>query len=59
MKEGDFIVNVAGTDVKWCTQEEVLHLIRSCGSTLDLKVITPMDRNFIKVLIVYLNVLEA
>lgn len=52
MKEGDFIVTVAGTDVKWSSQEEVLHLIRSCGSILDLKVITPMDRNFVKVLIV-------
>lgn len=49
MKEGDFVVSVAGTDVKWSSQEEVLHLIRSRGSILDLKVITPMDRNFIKV----------
>lgn len=49
MKEGDFIVNVAGTDMKWSSQEDVLHAIQSCGSILEMKIITPMDRNFIKV----------
>lgn len=48
IKEGDFLVDIAGIDVKWYSNQQVLLLIQSCGSTLDLKVITPMDRNYLK-----------
>ncbi|XP_070139205.1 rhophilin-2-A isoform X3 [Drosophila bipectinata] len=48
IKEGDFLVEIAGKDVKWYSNQQVLLLIQSCGSTLDLKVITPMDRNYLQ-----------
>ncbi|EDW82833.2 uncharacterized protein Dwil_GK10207 [Drosophila willistoni] len=48
IKEGDFIVEIAGMDVKWYTHQQVVRLIQSCGPTLELKVITPMDRNYLK-----------
>ncbi|XP_073832692.1 GTP-Rho-binding protein rhophilin isoform X1 [Musca autumnalis] len=48
IKEGDFIVEIAGIDVKWYLHQQVVRLIQSCGSTLELKVITPMDRNYLK-----------
>ncbi|XP_018784819.1 PREDICTED: rhophilin-2 isoform X1 [Bactrocera latifrons] len=48
IKEGDFIVEIAGIDVKWYSHQQVVRLIQSCGSTLELKVITPMDRNYLK-----------
>ncbi|EDV46958.1 rhophilin-2-A [Drosophila erecta] len=48
IKEGDFIVEIAGVDVKWYSHQQVVQLIQSCGSTLELRVITPMDRNYLK-----------
>uniref|UniRef100_A0A182N0B8 Rhophilin n=1 Tax=Anopheles dirus TaxID=7168 RepID=A0A182N0B8_9DIPT len=48
IKEGDFIVELCGVDVKWYTLQQVLKLIRNCESSLELKVITPMDRNYLK-----------
>ncbi|XP_058127310.1 rhophilin-2 [Anopheles ziemanni] len=48
IKEGDFIVELCGVDVKWYTLQQVLKLIRTCGNSLELKVITPMDRNYLK-----------
>ncbi|BFG01139.1 rhophilin-2 [Drosophila madeirensis] len=48
IKEGDFIVEIEGMDVKWFSHQQVVHLIQSCGSVLELKVITPMDRNYLK-----------
>ncbi|EDW07425.2 rhophilin-2 [Drosophila mojavensis] len=48
IKEGDFIVEIAGMDVKWYSHQQVVRLIQSCGATLELKVITPMDRNYLK-----------
>ncbi|XP_037725894.1 rhophilin-2-A isoform X1 [Drosophila subpulchrella] len=48
IKEGDFIVEIAGIDVKWYSHQQVVQLIQSCGSTLELRVITPMDRNYLK-----------
>jgi len=53
IKEGDFIVEIAGVDVKWYSHQQVVQLIQSCGSTLELRVITPMDRNYLKVHFVY------
>ncbi|KAH8361213.1 hypothetical protein KR200_001802 [Drosophila serrata] len=48
IKEGDFIVEIAAMDVKWYSHQQVVQLIQSCGSALELKVITPMDRNYLK-----------
>ncbi|XP_058826958.1 rhophilin-2 isoform X1 [Topomyia yanbarensis] len=48
IKEGDFIVELCGIDVKWYTHQQVLKLIKNCSNSLDLKVITPMDRNYLK-----------
>ncbi|XP_059618504.1 rhophilin-1 [Phlebotomus argentipes] len=48
IKDGDFIVELSGIDVKWYTQEQVVNIIQSSGSSLDIKVITPMDRNYLK-----------
>ncbi|KAH8418935.1 hypothetical protein KR222_005517, partial [Zaprionus bogoriensis] len=48
IKEGDFIVEIAGVDVKWYSHQQVVRLIQSCGVALELKVITPMDRNYLK-----------
>lgn len=50
MKDGDFIVEISGIDVKWYSHQQVVNLIQSAGSSLDLKVITPMDRNYLKVM---------
>uniref|UniRef100_A0A1B0CCG8 Putative signal transduction protein n=1 Tax=Lutzomyia longipalpis TaxID=7200 RepID=A0A1B0CCG8_LUTLO len=48
VKDGDFIVEVSGVDVKWYTHQQMVNLIQMAGSSLDLKVITPMDRNYLK-----------
>lgn len=47
MKEGDFIVAIGDKDAKWMTHDEVVSLIKESGSSLTLKVITPMDRNYL------------
>lgn len=49
MKEGDFIVIIADKDVKWAMHEEVVRLIKDAGDSLSLKLVTPMDRNYLKV----------
>lgn len=49
MKEGDFIVAIADKDVKWSPHEDVVNLIKDAGDTLSLKLVTPMDRNYLKV----------
>lgn len=50
IKEGDFIVDIAGIDVKWYTHQEIVSLVQSTGSScLEMKIITPMDRNYLKV----------
>lgn len=50
IKEGDFIVEIAGIDVKWYTHQEIVNLIQTTGSAcLEMKIITPMDRNYLKV----------
>ncbi|CAB0043672.1 unnamed protein product, partial [Trichogramma brassicae] len=48
MKEGDFIVNIADKDVKWAAHEQVVRLIKQCGDSISLKLVTPMDRNYLK-----------
>lgn len=49
LKEGDFIVELSGVDVKWYSQNQIVKLIRNAKQSLDLKVITPIDRNYLKV----------
>lgn len=49
IKEGDFIVEINGIDVKWCTHSQVAKFIQDSSVSLELKIITPMDRNYLKV----------
>ena len=49
MKEGDFIVSIGDKDVKWASHEQVVRLIKQCGDSISLKLVTPMDRNYLKV----------
>lgn len=53
MKEGDFIVNIGDKDVKWASHEQVVRLIKQCGDSISLKLVTPMDRNYLKVSLAY------
>lgn len=50
LKEGDFIVELSGVDVKWYTQHQLAKLIQNSKQSLELKVITPIDRNYLKVI---------
>lgn len=43
MKEGDFIVAIDETDVKWSQHDEVVSLIKASGNNLKLKLVTPMS----------------
>lgn len=43
LKEGDYIVEVAGVDVKWYTERQVNKMIRGNASYLELKVVTPLE----------------
>ena len=47
MHSGDFLVSIGDTDVKWAKHEEAVTYIRSAGDELRLKIITPMDRNYL------------
>ncbi|GFQ82768.1 rhophilin-2 [Trichonephila clavata] len=47
MKEGDFIVLIGNTDTKWMNHEEVVHLIRESGHELTLKVVTPIEIDYL------------
>lgn len=49
MKEGDFIVGIGDKDVKWASHEQVVRMIKQCGDFINLKLVTPMDRNYLKV----------
>nr|CAI5860525.1 unnamed protein product [Callosobruchus analis] len=48
VKEGDFIVGIGDKDVKWSSHDEVVSLIKSARDNLYLKLVTPMDRNYLK-----------
>lgn len=50
MKEGDFIVGIGDKDVKWASHEQVVRMIKQCGDFINLKLVTPMDRNYLKVI---------
>ncbi|GFW50448.1 rhophilin-2 [Trichonephila clavipes] len=47
MKEGDFIVLIGNTGTKWMNHEEVVRLIRESGHELTLKVVTPIDLDYL------------
>lgn len=49
VKDGDFIVAIGDNDVKWASHDEVVALIKNAGDSLSLKLVTPMDRNYLKV----------
>lgn len=49
MKEGDFIVAIEDKSVKWASHDEVVSLIKNTGDLLCLKVVTPLDREYLKV----------
>lgn len=49
VKEGDFIVTIADKDVKWASHDEVVTLIKNAEDSLSLKLVTPVDRNYLKV----------
>lgn len=51
MKEGDFIVSIGDKDVKWASHDQVVRLIKQSGDSITLKLVTPMDRNYLKVII--------
>ncbi|CAB3229330.1 unnamed protein product [Arctia plantaginis] len=48
MREGDFIISIGDTDVKWSSHEEVVRLIQQAGDTLTMKLATPMDKSSLK-----------
>jgi len=48
VKEGDFIVAIGDKDVKWASHDEVVALIKRAEDALSLKLVTPMDRNYLK-----------
>lgn len=50
MKESDFIVGIGDKDVKWASHEQAVRLIKQCGDFINLKLVTPMDRNYMKVI---------
>ncbi|BES99737.1 BRO1 [Nesidiocoris tenuis] len=41
MKEGDFIVAIDDTDVKWASHDQIVNLIKAAKSKLTLKIVTP------------------
>ncbi|XP_026728593.1 rhophilin-2 isoform X1 [Trichoplusia ni] len=45
MREGDFIICIGDTDVKWSSHDEVVRLIQQAGDTLTMKLATPMDKS--------------
>ncbi|XP_014206839.1 rhophilin-2 isoform X2 [Copidosoma floridanum] len=48
MKEGDFIVSIGDKDVKWASHEQVVRLTKQSGHSISMKIVTPMDRNYLK-----------
>lgn len=47
MKVGDFVVQVSSVDTKWAHHDDVVKLVRQAGSSLTLKVVTPMGPSFL------------
>lgn len=43
LKVGDFVVAVCGKDTKWAKHEEVVNMVRKCGHSLELRLITPLE----------------
>ncbi|KAL8575525.1 hypothetical protein ACOMHN_059590 [Nucella lapillus] len=42
LRAGDFIMEINGEDVRRASHERVVHLIRTCGQFLAIKVLTPL-----------------
>lgn len=51
VKEGDFIVAIEDKYVKWASHDEVVNLIKNAGDILSLKLVTPLDREYLKVIL--------
>lgn len=49
MKEGDYVVGIGNKDVKWSPHQEVVQLIQNANTSLTLRLVTPMDKNYLKV----------
>ena len=49
IREGDFIVAIDDRDVKWSSHEDVVKLIKASRERLSIKIVTPMDSNYLKV----------
>ena len=47
MLTGDFVIGVDGVDVKWSKHEEVVELVKASGSKIQIRVITPIDEDFL------------
>ncbi|XP_013410860.1 rhophilin-2-A-like isoform X2 [Lingula anatina] len=48
MRVGDFIISVGDSDTKWSKHEEMVALIRAAGNSLSLRLVTPMDKNYLQ-----------
>ena len=42
MRQGDYVVKVGESDVKWATHDEVVDKIRESGTSLIITVVTPL-----------------
>ena len=48
MREGDYLVGIGDTDVKWSSHGDVVKMIRDAENSLKLRLVTPLDRSLIK-----------
>ncbi|ESO82789.1 hypothetical protein LOTGIDRAFT_155816 [Lottia gigantea] len=48
MKVGDFVVGVGNVDTLWSKHEEVVQIVRQAGSDLDIRLVTPVNTNFLE-----------
>ena len=42
MREGDYLVELQGRDVKWSSHEQVVGVVQGAGHSLRLTVVTPL-----------------
>ena len=48
MREGDYLVGIGDSDVKWSGHGEVVAMIREAENSLRLRLVTPLDRSLVK-----------
>ena len=48
MREGDYLVAIGESDVKWASHGEVVTMIRDAENSLKLRLVTPLDRSLVK-----------